>query len=271
MSHLDNPAFPRSAAYDADWVMDGNMGPNPMWLAEWLIGGMDIQPGARVLELGCGLVTSSVFVARETGAHVYAADLWTDPSKNWARVQAAGAAGQVTPIKAEAHALPFADGFFDAIISIDAYQYFGLDPLFLFSLSRLLRPGGQLGVVVPGLMQPFPGGEVPPHLAEPQSNGHAFWEDECISFRTAAEWAAIWGQCPRVEAVEADALEHGWRHWRDWEHALDAAGKQMFPSCAEALEADAGRYIGFVRVRARRNETAGENLYDPELMAKFGG
>jgi hypothetical protein len=60
-------------------------------------------------------------------------------------------------------------------------------------------------------------------------------------------------------------LQDGWRHWRDFEQAVEAAGKSVFPSDAEALERDQGRTIGFVRVVARRNESAGTNLYDSSL------
>jgi len=48
---------------------------------------------------------------------------------------------------------PFAQGFFDAVISVDAYQYFGTDALYLDYLSRFVRPSGLLGVVIRGLMQ----------------------------------------------------------------------------------------------------------------------
>ena len=35
-----------------------------------------------------------------------------------------------SPFAREAHALPFASAFFDAIVSVDAYQYFGTDILY---------------------------------------------------------------------------------------------------------------------------------------------
>jgi hypothetical protein len=63
--------------------------------------------------------------------------------------------------------------------------------------------------------------------------------------------------------IRADTLTEGWRHWRDFEKALEATGTSVFPSDAEALERDQGRYIGFVRVIARRTGGAGINLYDP--------
>jgi cyclopropane fatty-acyl-phospholipid synthase-like methyltransferase len=263
---LYKPEFPRSNKYAADWVMDGSMGPNPLWLMEWLCENMELAAEMRVLDLGCGKALTSCFLAAEFGAQVYAVDLWTDVHDNWHRLQQAGAHTRVTPLHAEAHALPFAEGFFDAIISIDAYQYFGTDELYLHYLTRFLRPDGYLGIVVPGLVRPFPDNIVPDHLASPQSNGKVFWEEECKVFHTALWWRTLWQSCSRIELMTADHMADGWRHWRDYELALEAAGKNLFPADAEALDKDGGRFITFVRLVGRRNESAGINLYDPNLV-----
>ena len=63
----------------------------------------------------------------------------------------------------EAHDLPFAEGYFDAIVSVDAYHYFGTDALYLPYLSRFLAPGGHIGIVVPGLTTELDDG-LPEHL-----------------------------------------------------------------------------------------------------------
>ncbi len=179
-----------------------------------------------------------------------------DPDHNWRRVVEAGVADRVCPMRAEAHALPFAAGYFDAVVSIDAYQYFGTDVLYLDYLARFLRPGGLLGVVVPGLVRPL-GAAVPPWLTEPQSNGKVFWEESCRCFLTADAWRANWEGCPAVTGVRVDLQPDGWRHWADFERAIAASGKGIFPSDAEALETDAGRTIGFVRLTAERTGVGG--------------
>jgi hypothetical protein len=56
----------------------------------------------------------------------------------------------------------------------------------------------------------------------------------------------------------------------DFERAVELAGKAHFPSDAEVLERDAGRYVGFVRALATRTEVPAENLYEPGLGAKVG-
>jgi SAM-dependent methyltransferase len=238
-----NERFPRASRYEPAWVLDGNMGPNPLWLLEWLSGDLALTPGMRVLDLGCGKALTSIFLAREFDVRVCALDLWTPVDDNWERI-------------------------FDAVVSIDAYPYFGTDELYLHYLSRFVRQGGAIGAAMPGLVQPFPGGAVPEHLRAAQQNGKVFWEDECIVFHTADWWRQLFGRCSRVDVDLADTLPDGWRLWRDHDLAAEQAGKSPFPSDVETLERDAGRYLGFVRVVARRNAGAGFNLYDPALVAK---
>ncbi len=267
-NRLIRAEFPRSNRYPADWVLRNAMGPNPLWLAEWLTEWVTLEPGMRVLDLGCGKAITSVMLARESGARVWAADWWVDPAENWARIEEAGAAEQVIPLRVEAHALPFPEGFFDVILSIDAYHYFGTDELYLFYLSRFVRAGGLIGIAVPGLTRLFPGAP-PGYLTEPMRNGKVFWEDECIVFHTADWWRDLWTRSGRLKAVRADVMPEGWKHWRDFEIALEASGASPFPSDAEALDADQGNHIGFVRVVGIRNDVRGLDLYDPAILSKM--
>ena len=47
--------FPRTSAYNPEWIVAGlSGGANPLWLAEWLCEALDLKPGMRVLDLGCG-------------------------------------------------------------------------------------------------------------------------------------------------------------------------------------------------------------------------
>jgi cyclopropane fatty-acyl-phospholipid synthase-like methyltransferase len=268
-SLLAKPEFPRSSRYAIDFVLENQMGPNAMWLVEWLCEKLDLRAGARVLDLGCGRAATSIFLAREFGCRVWAVDLWIGPDHNWERARRMEVGDRVCPLRAEAHALPFARGFFDAVVSIDAYHYFGTDELYLGYLASFVRPGGTIGIVVPGLAQPI-GDEIPGHLLAPQRSGKTFWEDECRSFKTVDWWRDLWRRSAKVEAVEADLLPDGWQHWRDFERALELAGQNRFPSDAEALDADRGRYLGFVRLVARRTDAEAMNLYDGGIGTRFG-
>jgi SAM-dependent methyltransferase len=248
---LQNERFPRSAAYDPEWTLRGWMGPNVLWLTEWLCEKMELEPGMRVLDMGCGKALSSIFLAKEFEVQVWANDLWISPTENWQRIQEAGLADCVFPIRAEAYSLPYAEGFFDAIVSLDSYQYYGTDDLYLSSFLKFLRPGGKIGIVVPGLAREFDGA-VPDHLTKARSCGEPFWVDECWCFHTAAWWLEHWRKISTIAEVEADYQPDGVQQWLQYEKACDEAGTLMFPSEAEPLEADGGRYLALVRVLGRR-------------------
>ncbi len=51
---FDHPRFPRSGGYDPVWLMKNEMGPNVLWLTEALCEHMTLEPGMRVLDMGCG-------------------------------------------------------------------------------------------------------------------------------------------------------------------------------------------------------------------------
>jgi hypothetical protein len=67
---LSKTAFPRASTYDPHWLLENVMGPHVLWLVEWLCQGMTLEPGMRVLDLGCGRATSSVFLAKEFGVTI---------------------------------------------------------------------------------------------------------------------------------------------------------------------------------------------------------
>src|SRR6187431_1591230 len=149
---LVSKRFPRSSNYHPEWVMaSASGGANALWLTEWLAEALDLRPGMRVLDLGCGRASSSIFLRREFGVQVWATDLWFSASENLQRAREAGVEDGVFPIHADARSLPFAAEFFDAIVSVDCYMYFGSDDFYLNSLARFVKPGGQIGIALSGL------------------------------------------------------------------------------------------------------------------------
>ena len=247
---LTNDKYPRSAKYDPEWVLKGWMGPNVLWLTEWLCEKMELKPGMRVLDMGCGKALSSIFLAREYGVQVWANDLWISAAENWQRVKEAGMEDHVFPIHAEAHALPYAEEFFDAIVSLDSYQYYGTDDLYLGYFHKFVKPGGQIGIVVAGLTRDFL--KPPEHLTNPSGGRATFWVDECWAFHTAGWWQRHWDKMSCMEDVSAEIMPDGVKDWIQYEKACDEAGTLMFPSEAPALEEDGGRYMGLIRVTGRR-------------------
>jgi SAM-dependent methyltransferase len=250
------PRFPRCAGYDPEWVIANQMGPNVLWLTEFLSQAMDLRPGMRVLDMGCGKALSSIFLAREFGVQVWATDLWIPAADNLKRVQEAGLENLVFPVHAEAHALPFAAGFFDAAFSVDAYHYFGTDDLYLGYFARFVRPDVQIGIVVPGVRQEI-GPDIPPTL-------RPFWHWDFGSFHTTAWWRAHWEKTGLVDIATADSLPNGWELWLQWEEMWEKSGRPRPRSNVELLRADTAHLLGFTRLVARRRA---EPLYPSPLYS----
>ena len=82
------------------------------------------------------------FSRREFDVQVWATDLWFSASENLQRIRDAGAENGVFLIHADARSPPFATDFFDAIVSIDSFVYYGTDDLYLNYLARFVKPGG---------------------------------------------------------------------------------------------------------------------------------
>ena len=238
--------FPRASAYHPEWVLAGVSGAaNPLWLAEWLSESLDLRPGMRVLDLGCGRALSSVFLHREFGVQVWATDLWFDVSENLNRIRDAGVEDGVFPIHADARSLPFAPEFFDAVVSIDSFPYYGTDDLYLQYVARFVKPGGTVGIAGAGLMREMVD-TIPPHLLE-------WWTAEspwCL--HSPAWWRHHWGRTGALDIERADTLPDGWRFWLDW-LCLVAPDNTTE---TRALEADAGSNLGYVRVVGRRRAEA---------------
>jgi cyclopropane fatty-acyl-phospholipid synthase-like methyltransferase len=244
-SRLVKRAFPRASTYDAEWLFDTMMGPNVLWLAEWASQAVPLHRGMRILDLGCGKAASSIFLAKEFDVTVWAADLWIKPTENWRRIAAAGLMDRVLPVHAEAHALPFAEGYFDVILSFDAYHYFGTDDLYVGYISKFIRPGGRLCIVVPGLAQELPEG--PPESLRP------YWPWDFCSFHSPNWWRRHWSKTGLVEMELADNLAHGWQLWAEWNECCVQAGAGLSAAReAEMLRLDGGQTFTFTRVVAKR-------------------
>jgi cyclopropane fatty-acyl-phospholipid synthase-like methyltransferase len=228
-------------------MLENHMGPNAVWLCELLCQRLALRAGMRVLDLGCGKAMTSIFLAKEFGVDVTANDWWISATDNWKRVNDAGVAGRVMPLRAEAHALPYADGYFDAIVSVDAYQYFGTDDLFLPTLLRLLRPEGQLGIVVPSLRQEQP--HLPPdHLKD-------LWDWDFCAFHSADWWRRHWEKTGLVDVQLAEWLPGGHDLWYLWEDLVVewgvANGDEAVARYRDLLRADRDGLLGFAALIAQ--------------------
>ncbi|MCW2926474.1 MAG: cfa [Thermoleophilia bacterium] len=138
---------------------------------------LDIQPGHRVLEIGCGWGGFAEYVARERGAQVTAVTV-SEQQHAYAvtRMQAAGV-DELVDVRLQDYRL--VEGEFDRIVSIEMLEAVGAREYgrFFRTVDRLLAPAGRAFIQVIGFqdrdyarqlrskgwirMYVFPGGMLP--------------------------------------------------------------------------------------------------------------
>lgn len=155
MNSAKSQSFPKATSFDAALVRSKIMGPNPLKLCEELLCDASIPRGARICDLGSGTGITSALLAREYGFDTYAVDLWSDPVENRTFFDSLGISRDtIHPVQADAsQGLPFEHGYFDAVVSIDSYNYYGRDPHYLSErLLPYVKQGGMLYVSIPGMV-----------------------------------------------------------------------------------------------------------------------
>lgn len=244
---LYDEKFPRSNKYDNVWIFNNKMGPHPLWLTEFLAQSFDLKPGMRVLDIACGKGMTSVFLVREFGVQAYAADFdkWGSSTEiRWNNAKEHGVENLVVPLTVDAENLPFAQDFFDAIICVNAYFYFGADDKYLEKILKFLRPGGKLGMIVPGYVKDISSG-VPDYIKEEFDDGSCTWQ-------TLPWWKNKWEKDGLVSIDVADTLPDGCALWLRFAEAELAFKGEFQCDEIDTLKMDKGEYIGFVRLVATK-------------------
>jgi cyclopropane fatty-acyl-phospholipid synthase-like methyltransferase len=234
--------FTKSNKYDFDFVKENMMGPNSMKILEEVSESLKLEKGMRILDLGCGRGLTSIFLAKEYGVTVFATDLWISATENYEKIKSMGLEDKIIPIHAEAHDLPFANAFFDAAISVDAYHFFGIEADYLTKhFAPLVKKGGQIAVAVPGLKQEFTNG-VPVELVP-------YWiDDMTLTLHSGDWWYNLWKNSDLVtiqECKELNCFEEVWKDWLICDN--DFARRDI-----GMMEAEGGNYFNLVSIIATK-------------------
>ncbi len=239
--------FPKTNHFDINLVRSMIMGPNTCKLTEELMEGANIPRGSVVLDLGSGSGISSVMLAREYGLITYAADLWSDPSENMRFFESQGLTNrEIIPVKADATQLQFAHGFFDAVVCVDSYNYYGRDPEYLGNcLLPFVKDGGMLYLAISGMVSDC--------HDNPPACLLTSWNDEQLEYiHDMKYWREMILHTSGVEIVDMHEMACTREAWADWIECDNdyARGDRA------AVEAGALDYLNTIAVTLRKTSVS---------------
>lgn len=235
--------FNKTNKYDPNFIKENLMGPNSMKMLEELTNSMELDKESRVLDLGCGRGLTSIFLAKEFGVQVFATDLWISPTENHKRFKFVDVENQIIPIHADAHELPYADEYFDAVFSIDSYHYFGTRAEYMDEkLAPHVKKGGIIGIAIPGLKEEFDG-DIPSEMLQ-------CWKPEDLStIHSCQWWREVLNKSERIKIDSIEEMEGYNECWNDWLSADNPYAKKDYL----AMKAGAYKYMNFISIKARKN------------------
>ena len=220
---------------------DTMMGPNSVRVLEELFGKYPLQLSSDdlILDLGCGKGLTSLVIAKETGARVYANDLWISADENEKRFDEWSVGGQVIPVCKDANHLHFEEKKFNALVSIDSYHYFaGRKGFFGEKILPFIKDGGVVLIGVPGLKD-----EYTDRAEELLSD---WLGDEAYMFKSPKTWKELIGSNDRIESVttwEMDCFDKAWSEWLAVDNKFAQGDKQHFETIIKPYTCFVGIYV----------------------------
>lgn len=223
-------------------LMSKIMGPNPIKLTEELLNDCKILPGQTVCDLGSGMGLTSVFMAKEYGFKVYAADLWSDPNENaeFFKTQEL-TKNEIIPVKADAENMPFEKEFFDGLVCVDSYNYFGRNKEFLDTkLLPFIKKGSYIYLSITGMKKDL-------HSSLPEELLLSWTPEQLDYIHDIDYWMDI-VSASTAEIVEISEMESNEEVWNDW----IAQDNEYAVGDRAAINAGACKYLNFIKIVLRK-------------------
>lgn len=233
----------KSEQYKQYFTNDYMMGPNCVRIVEELLAKypLEFSSESKLLDLGCGTGLTSYFLANETNATIYANDLWIQAEANKERFKQWGMENQILPFQEDATSFQFEKSFFDAIVSVDAYHYFGGKEDFLTEkILPFVKSGGIVLLAVPGMKEQYEGKQ--------RETIHEWLGEDDYMFHSGSWWKQIIGKHPSIEFVhtwELESFHIAWSEWLQMDNEYANGDRKFFDAVIK-------KYTNFVGIAVKK-------------------
>ena len=215
------------------------MGPDCTIILNELLEEYENNDEIRILDLGCGKGLTSIYLAEKyKNAIIYAADLWVEATDNYKFFKEQGYENRIIPLNTSAENLPFAYHYFDMIVSVDAYHYFGTDKnFFKENIKPYIKENGLIFISVHGVKKDYD--NVPEYLSKKIS------EDDFKHFKSIDYWNNILKESIKeIKIEEMECFNDAWDSWL-------ATDNPYAVEDVELLKADGGKYLNLIGIKGK--------------------
>ena len=148
----------------------------------------------------------------------------------------------IIPVKADATDLKFDKEFFDAVVCVDSYNYFGRDKHYLDAkLLPFVKKGGYIYISIPGMKKDCHD-NLPDELL-------LSWNSEQMEYMHDTNWwTNIISKSKDCEIISIKEMESNDEVWQDWlKQENDYAINDR-----KSMNAGAGKYLNFISIILRK-------------------
>lgn len=140
----------------------------------------------------------------------------------------------------------FLPPFFDIIVSVDSYMYFGTDEKFTPYISQFLKPGGTIGIVDICFSKEIN------YLAELPEFMREHYQDKWYFVHSLEWWEKLWKKTGHLKILNSEIVPQN--DIIKKEYISDFKKTKKSDAMAEALEMDSESLINIFRLTAQRSE-----------------
>ncbi len=188
--------------YGVDGKQQKNRRQAQIDLIEEILNWSEVQTAENILDVGCGIGGSSLYLAGKFNAQATGITLSpVQAARARERAQDAGLSGRTQFQVADAQAMPFTDNSFDLVWSLESGEHMPDKTQFLQECYRVLKPGGKL-ILVTWCHRPT---QNAPLTADEQKHLQDIYRVYCLPYVISLpEYEAIARQLPLNHVHTAD-------------------------------------------------------------------